>query len=544
ARQGVVHAFPSGALAPVTKITLSPLATSGFTADRSKFCNLTTEPDPASQVYCPDTSVSDPADPRIAMDPQGAFPNLLGSAVIRGTSLYLPNIGAAPEPPVKFNVNVQALVHVVDTASLTEQTARHVNLNAEVKAETAPADPTASLDKLFGNDLAAIDANLDGTVFLVVSRGGNFVFRAALDGSGRLTLGSPVVRYQTGNIPNGVAVTQDGKRAYVNNEVNLSVTAIDLEANRVLERDGLIGMPVRGIEPLKFRGKAADNAWSSCGSCHPDGLTDNVTWSFPDGPRQTLPLDAFFAKDDPVDQRISNWSAVRGSLTDINNNSRAVQGGKGFAGDPPNPNIYNHGITQGASDALDLMTLWVQTVRTLNEPQPADVTAGRTVFGANCASCHGGPKWSKSQTIYADDPAFTADPLGMVPGVPRDPGVTALGGGQIQSYTALGQTLVFLDNVGTFDPANLLEIRGAGGKIGQTALGAAGFNAPSLLGVAHNAPYFHDGSAPTLDDVFARHLLGAGPIASVLSAGDQGSLKVFLASIDGRTDAFRSAADD
>src|SRR5438094_212006 len=329
ARQGVVHAFPSGALAPVTKITLSPLATSGFTADRSKFCNLTTEPDPASQVYCPDTSVSDPADPRIAMDPQGAFPNLLGSAVIRGTSLYLPNIGAAPEPPVKFNVNVQALVHVVDTASLTEQAARHVNLNAEVKAETAPADPTASLDRLFGNELAAIDADLDGTLFLVVSRGGNFACRAALDGSGR------------------------------------------------------------------------------------------------------LPLDAFLAKHDPVDQRISNWSAVRGSVTDFNNNSRAVQGGKGFAGDPPNPNIYNHGITQGASDALDLMTLWVQTVRTLNEPQPADVTAGRTVFGANCASCHGGPKWSKSQTIYADNPAFTADPLGMVPGVPRDPGVTALGGGRL-----------------------------------------------------------------------------------------------------------------
>src|SRR5207247_126822 len=228
-----------------------------------------------------------------------------------------------------------------------------------------------------------------------------------------------VVRYQTGNIPNGVAVTQDGKRAYVNNEVNLSVTAIDLEANRVLERDvpigtpptpgtfahavllgkltfftalgtptdGLLGMPVRGIRPLAFRGKASDNAWSSCHSCHPDGLTDNVTWSFPDGPRQTLPLDAFFAKDNPVDQRISNWNAVRGSVTDFNNNSRAVQGGKGFAGDPPNPNIYNHGITQGASDALDLMTLWVQTVRTLNQPQPADASAGRAVFGASCASC-------------------------------------------------------------------------------------------------------------------------------------------------------------
>src|SRR6266446_2607141 len=152
------------------------------------------------------------------MDPQGAFPTLLGSAVIRGTSLYLPNVGAAPEPPVKFNVNVQALVHVVDTASLAEQTARHVNLNVDVKAETAPADPTASLDKLFGNDLAAIDADAAGQTFLIVSRGGNFVFKAGLDANGKLTLGSPVVRFQTGNVPNGVAISQDGRRAYVDNE--------------------------------------------------------------------------------------------------------------------------------------------------------------------------------------------------------------------------------------------------------------------------------------------------------------------------------------
>jgi YVTN family beta-propeller protein len=579
ARQGVVHAFPSGALAPVTKITLSPLANSGFTADRGKFCNLTTEPDPHSEVYCPDPTVADATDDRIDSDPQGAFPNLLSSAIIRGTSLFLPNVGAAPEPPVKFNVNVQALVHVVDTTTLTEQPARHVNLNAEVKAETAPADPTASLDRLFGNDLAAIDADPNGTVFLVVSRGGNFVFRAALDPNGRLSLGAPpVVRYETGNVPNGVAISQDGRRAYVNNEVNLSVTAIDLAGSTVLARDipsatppppgtfahavlvgklafftalgtpddGLRDTPIRDIEPLKFRGKASDNAWSSCSSCHPDGLTDNVTWVFPDGPRQTLPLDAFFSKDNPVDQRISNWSAVRGSVTDFNNNSRAVQGGKGFAGDPPNPNIYNHGTTQGASDALDLMTLWVQTVRTHDEPQPAGLDAGRTVFAANCAGCHGGAKWSKSQTIYADDPAFTADPLATVPGVPRDPGVTAAAGGQIVSYTVGTETLTFLDDVGTFDPANPLEIRGTGGKIGQTAAGALGFNTPSLLGVAENAPYFHDGSAATLDDVFARHELpavGGATIAAHLSATEQTALKTFLGSIDGRTEPFRSDAD-
>ncbi len=580
ARRGVVHAFPSGALGPVTTITLSPLTSTGFAADRSKFCNATAEPDPHSQAYCPDTSIADPTDDRIDAAPQGAFPNQLMAALIRGTSLYLPNIGAAPAPPVKFNVNVQALVHVIDTTRLDERTDRHVNLNADVKAEAAPADPTTSLDKLFGNDLVAIDADPEGTVFLLVSRGGNFAVRARLDAAGKLTLGTPVVRFQTGNVPTGVAISRDGARAYVNNELNQSVTAIDLQRNTVLLRDlptgtppapgtfahavqvgkltfftalgtpddGLLDTAIRDIVPLTFRGKASDNAWSSCASCHPDGLTDNVTWSFADGPRQTLPLDAFFSKDNPLDQRISNWSAVRGSVTDFNNNARAVQGGRGFAGDPPNRNIYNHGITQGASDALDLMTLWVQTVRTPNQPQPADVRAGRALFGAQCASCHGGAKWSKSQTIYADNPAFTADPLAAVPGVPRDPGVTPAAGGQIVSYTASGTTLAFLDPIGTFDPTNPLELRGAGGKIGQTALGTLGFNAPSLLGVANNAPYFHDGSAATLDGVFARHRVAVGAltptIAELFDAGERGSLAAFLNSIDGRTDPFRSAADD
>src|SRR5207244_1969500 len=162
---------------------------------------------------------------------------------------------------------------VVDTRARKELANLQVNLNAEVKNETLPADPTKSLDKVFGNDLVAIDATVDGKVFLIVSRGGNFVFRATVDASGKLALGSPVVR------------TPDGTPA-----------------------QPLISKPIRDVTPLESRGKASKNASSGCASCHPDGLTDNVTWSFPDGPRQSLPLDAFFSKDNPVDQRISNWS--------------------------------------------------------------------------------------------------------------------------------------------------------------------------------------------------------------------------------------------
>src|SRR5207244_775988 len=168
-----------------------------------------------------------------------------------------------------------------------------------------------------------------------------------------------------------------------------------------------------------------------------------------------------------------NWSAVRSSVTDFNENSVVVQGGKGFAGTPPSANVYNHGFSQGVSDALDAQTLWVQTVRSpiMPDADAAAVTAGRAVFETNCASCHGGAKWTKSQIVYADNPAFTANPIPTpptLPGVPRDPGVNAgvpaVPGGQIQQYVSNGQTIRLLDPVGTFaaadiTAANSIEIR-------------------------------------------------------------------------------------
>ena len=64
------------------------------------------------------------------------FPNQLKSALACDGLLYLPNVGAQPEPPVaagqNFDTNVQALVHVVDLASLTEREDLTVNLNEQI----------------------------------------------------------------------------------------------------------------------------------------------------------------------------------------------------------------------------------------------------------------------------------------------------------------------------------------------------------------------------------------------------------------------------
>jgi YVTN family beta-propeller protein len=606
-KQGVVQAFPAGnANPPITKITLKPLADSGFNANRvSPFNFCSTAATAQSLIFCPDPD--DLGNPINTSNPQGVFPNQLLSALIRGNRLYLPNIGAQPEPPEVFNVNVQALVYAVDTGALAEVVAEHVNLNKQIEVETALPPP--SLDRTFGNDLVAIDANLAGDTFLIVSRGGNQVFRATLDADGKLDILNAAksrvdCRVQTGNLPSGVAMRQDGTRGYANNEANFSVTSMNVEDGVCLTLNldissseppapgelrhaqllgkvafftalgipdnDIFGTDIRAIIPRNFKGKQSKDAWSSCGSCHPDGLADGVTWIFGTGPRQTKPLDGMFNKfTNMSDAALLNWSAVRGSNTDFNNNSRATQGGCGFASDdfapgqcftlgaatPANPAIYDHGITQGASDALDAQTLWIFfAVRALNQPQLGNLAAGAEVFEANCASCHGGAKWTKSQIFHRDNPAAAAQN-----GPPLDPGVTRLApappvaavpANEFFSFTCNARTIKYLEDVGTFDVTNPIEIRD--NAAASTAFGVNGFNPPSLLSINYHAPYLHRGQAQTLEAVFPLHGLGAGAsgfpptttIATELSPQEQADLLVFLKSIDGTTALFRSEGDD
>ena len=598
-KRGIVHAFPAGnANPPITNITLSAIAFSGFSASRSNFCPSAHPAHQANQVFCPDPA-SLATDPVNVNNPQGMFPNQLLSALIRGNRLYLPNIAAQPEPPERFDINVQALVSAVDTDALTEVVAEAVNLNRQIDVETAAPPP--SLDRTFANDIVAIDANLAGDTFVIVSRGGNQVFRATLDAGGRLNILNAAqsgvdCRVQTGNLPSGVAMRQDGTRAYTNNEANFSVTSmivddglcltlqLDIDSSEPpapgsfehavlvgklafftalgIPDNNVFGTPIRNLVPRDFKGKMSKDGWSTCGSCHPDGLADGVTWSFGTGPRQTIPLDGMFSKQSLDDQRLLNWSGVRGSNTDFNANSRVTQGGCGFASDaiapgqcfalgnttPANPAIYDHGITHGGSDALDAQTLWIfAAVRPLHQPQgdSSALGAGRGVFTTYCASCHGGAKWSKSEIFHRDNPAAVAQN-----GAPTDPGVTRLPvtinipgvlANELKSFTCNSATFNYLEDVATFDVNNPLELRDNAN--GSTAFGVNGFQPPSLFSINYHAPYLHRGQAPTLEDVFPQHGLGASTIQGELSASDRASLLEFLRSIDGTTDSIPSEGD-
>ena len=84
-----------------------------------------------------------------------------------------------------------------------------------------------------------MDADDDCENFFILSRGGNYVLKAQLGADGKLDIGAPnnVLRFQTGNIPTGIVVDEEGKLGFVNNQVNMSVSVLDLEANTVLAQD-------------------------------------------------------------------------------------------------------------------------------------------------------------------------------------------------------------------------------------------------------------------------------------------------------------------
>src|SRR5262249_7487371 len=159
-------------------------------------------------------------------------------------------------------------------------------------------------------------------------------------------------------------------------------------------------------------------------------------------------------------------------------------------------------------------------------------------------------KWTKSEIFHRDNPAAVAQN-----GAPLDPGVTRLPptrdipsvpANEFFSFTCNNLILFYLEDVGTFDVTNPLELRD--NATPPSAFGVNGFNVPSLLSINYHAPYLHRGQAQTLEEVFPLHGLGPGgsgfppttTIQTELTAQQQADLLVFLKSIDSTSPHVRS----
>jgi len=211
--------------------------------------------------------------------------------------------------------------------------------------------------------------------------------------------------------------------------------------------------------------------------------------------------------------------------------------------------VQNFGpvASHGRDDRQDAINLWIQhRVRALHAKNAATdplVAEGRTLFettgltgvaNVSCASCHGGPKWTRSTVDYVAPPSFDLAH-----------GDQEVAGAELRKTASQPGTLPengVLVDVGTFDSTRLHEVRVNPADVGAriVALGANGFNIPSLIGVGTSAPYYHDGIAPTLDAVLNGSADGFGAstlrtIHRVVDAAQRARLIAFLNSIDGDT---------
>jgi hypothetical protein len=403
----------------------------------------------------------------------------------------------------------------------------------------------------------------------VISSGSDVAVKISLDDNGVPSVvnlpaegdTTKVLAIEVGKTPRGIVVNNADTRAYVLNALSKDVSIIDLTSAPEAEigRMQSAALPDPGSEAEEFllgnylfhssRGefdegvseRLSSEGWQSCASCHPDGLTDGVVWQFPAGPRKSVPLNATFSPASPdSNQRILNYSAIFDEVEDFELNIRAVSGGLGLlviaGGTDQEPNVKafdppNSGRNQlhvGGIGAWDAITAWVK----LRVPSPISphrgvdanselgqkIARGRELFSqANCQACHGGAKWSTNQVDY---PRASPFPETLTLGVEPEPPVA--------------QLARFLRQVGTFDPNNALEKT----TNNQAALGALGYNPPSLLSIFAFPPYFHNGACQTLACVLENetHRNAGGNPGALDDPAARDALLQFLISIDASTE--------
>lgn len=621
-REGVIDVISAATNAVIGQVVLAPVADTGFNFPRGGFVNT-------NAMDAPRTIFADGGTDGTVPQGTGAFPNQLQSIALFGDRGFVPSTAASPEPPLRFNINVQSLLSVFDVSTRLEIADQTFNLNRginfDLPAGLVDAQIRDNTERMFPSVPVDIDCSDATQKCWVVSQGSDFIVRMDFDAQNKPTINapagpgpfavSPVIRIftvdpadplRTGRNPRGIALNGDGMVGYVVAPTTRDVIVADLVGNAVLQRIRSSDLPAPGsLDEMLLRGKIdfftsrpfwSDRGWGGCASCHPDGRTDQVTWSFEAGPRQTISLDGTFDHAIPEDHRALNWSPVRDENQDFELNTRGVFGGRGFIvtdmdinGDgitpDSDPNVRNFGPASSnrASQQEDL-TAWIALkIRTAIAPPSSsgDALRGRAIFGAaapdgaNCAACHSGSKWTTSRITY--DPADVNPVPGMDTGIVNtaDPGsvflngfVSAAGAGRVcEVPPAPGATerIRIVRQVGTFSATNPIEVRSnaispvntvAPALTVLAAFGADGFNAPTLLGVFDSAPYFRIGAADTLEEVFgigtdpnflaaaqAHWRAGTGGVPNILDSDPSAvtDLIAFVKTIDDTTPIFPAA---
>lgn len=534
----VISAFTDSVIGTVT---INPIADTGFKATGDAIARI---------------PPGDPANPANFIFTTGAYPNQLNNIAIKNGFAYLPNTGASPNGPVRFDVNTQSLLAVINRRTGTDA-GQTINMHLAV------AQQPATVPKRFITIPWAMAFKHAANQGYVISAASNIVIKVSVNpGTGRATVQNDpadptrVLQIEVGKNPRGIVINGSDTRGYVMNYVSRDISVINLVGREsVLATIPSASLPAPGTLADKIHvgrelyntsigvfdpapgtntpivGRMSQAGWGACAACHPFGLSDNVVWIFPSGPKRTIPQHTDFDRTDPTRsiQRMLNWNAERDEEEDFERNIRAVSGGAGLivkadgvtpedlANVPdliPVSNANRNQLKVRGVNAWDAIKAFEQFgIRSPISPVPdtdADVIAGRSLFiAANCQQCHGGPQWTSSRVRFTPPPN-----AGLV---------------------VDGQIISELRQVGTFDPTALNEVR----QNGAPPLGANGFAPGSLLSLfAFPQTFLHNGILTSLSAVLdnvQHRSAGTGGVDTLTNAADRAKVVRFIESIDAGT---------
>jgi len=391
------------------------------------------------------------------------IPNYLGAAVISpdGSQAYVPskqdNVqrGALRDGTgLNFQNTVRAISSRLVLASSTEDLTRRIDHDNASVASAAAFEPHGVY------------------LFVALETSREIAVVNAFDGS-------QLLRVDVGRAPQGLALSPDGRRLFVNNFMDRTVSVLDLVP---LLEQGTYNVPTIatlsavGTEKLAFNvllGKQhfydardprlARDRYMSCASCHNDGGHDGRVWDLTgmgEGLRNTIAL-----RGRGGAMGFLHWSNNFDEVQDFEGQIRVLAGGSGLMADAD----FATGTRSqplgdrktGLSADLDALAAYVGSLTTFDpspvRPNAASLSAaaadGKAIFTSlNCAGCHSGSAFS--------------------------------GSGE--------NTLV---NIGTLKATS-------GQRLGGSL---TGIDVPTLRDVWATAPYLHDGSASTLEAAVRAH---------------------------------------
>jgi DNA-binding beta-propeller fold protein YncE len=357
---------------------LGPIANSGFNA------NGRLAPASGLTPSIPSTN------PQTFTTPTGCYPNQLASIAAHPTvpQVFVVSTGASPNGPLRFNHMAQGMVSAFDVAQglevvraqvgTAERATGPLNLNQGVNLDTS-LEP-----KLFHTNPTAITWRPNGDDAWIAIQNSNLLLRMRLNIVGAFTIGAPLVAgsgaivrvdlenpggaHLAGKAPRGIAIDSTGTRAFVHNYISRSVSVVDISnatapivvgsaLSTKLPKPGTPDAVTQLGAELFHTGRGPDGrmsseSWGGCIVCHPQGLSDNVTWMFDAGPRQTIALDGITdpRKKKSVPHRILNWSALRDENSDFELNTRNVFGGRGLIDDDRLFFLFGGGVGAAPGD--------------------------------------------------------------------------------------------------------------------------------------------------------------------------------------------------